>query len=158
MVSIKAVLVAALTATTTMATPTPPSSNIISQNYICAKGQFNNGTVLGHIPQSKVNAEYNEAGTKTGASGYPKKFENKDKLHLAPGCGTDAGLWELPVLDGGKPYDYNKTDANPGLMRVYYTTELRFCGIGVEGDADKADPDHLCRVECPNCLQSAPPQ
>lgn len=68
---------------------------------------------------------------------------------MESGCrDKKAELWELPVLDGGRRYRYEKpkSEALPGRMRVYYTKDLTFCGIGTKSNGDNSGPAHLCQA------------
>lgn len=87
--------------------------------------------MFGTVSQDKAIGYFRQAKTKPGKSGYPAPFSNIGKpMKFASGCNKD--VWELPVLANGKPYDYNKKkdQAPPGEMRVFYTKDLKFCGIG----------------------------
>ncbi|KAI1852430.1 hypothetical protein JX265_011063 [Neoarthrinium moseri] len=118
------------------------------QIYTCKKGDKNDGALIGKVPQDKAIGYFREAKTKSGKSGYPKKFDNKGKvMSFASGC-TGKEVWELPVLNNGVRYDYDKgkDGNNPGPMRVYYAADLTFCAIGSKSKDDNSGPPHNCKV------------
>lgn len=92
---------------------------------------------------------FRDAKTNTGASGYPKPFDNRGNvMKFASGCKTD--VWELPLLASGKPYDYKKKkgdDNKPGPIRVYYTKNLKFCAIGAKEKPDGTGNPHNCQLK-----------
>ncbi|KAF9871002.1 hypothetical protein CkaCkLH20_11419 [Colletotrichum karsti] len=115
------------------------------QVYVCKSGAKNDGTVYGDIGYDKAVGYFRAAKTTKGASGYPKPFDNKGNvMTFASGCSSN--VWELPVLANGKAYDYNskKGGNSPGPMRVYYTKDLKFCGIGAKEKADGTGNPHNC--------------
>ncbi|KAI8278397.1 hypothetical protein K4K59_009234 [Colletotrichum sp. SAR11_240] len=142
-----------LAASVAIASPVPNPDEEFSlearagQVYICKAGANNDGVLYGEISQDKAIGFFRDAKTKTGTgSGYPKPFGNQGNvMKFASGCGSD--VWELPVLKSGKPYDYNakKGSSNsPGPMRVYYTKDLKFCGIGGKLKPDGTGNPHNC--------------
>ncbi|GES60498.1 hypothetical protein ATEIFO6365_0002100900 [Aspergillus terreus] len=150
MVSFSFILTLSLAITSALATPTPADADITGgQVYTCKRGANNDGALIGKVPQDKAIGYFREAKTKAGKSGYPKEFSNKENLKFQKGCrGKKVKLWELPVLDGGRRYAYDKPkqEAPPGPMRVYYTEDLKFCGIGTKSNPDNSGPVHLCKV------------
>ncbi|KAL5356233.1 Ribonuclease/ribotoxin [Aspergillus floccosus] len=150
MVSFSFILTLSLAVISALASPTPDDSAITGgQVYTCKRGANNDGALIGKVPQDKAIGYFHEAKTKSGKSGYPKRFTNNEKLKFQKGCrDKKVELWELPVLDGGRRYAYDKPkqDAPPGAMRVYYTKDLKFCGIGAKSKPDNSGPVHLCKV------------
>ncbi|KAH8660325.1 Ribonuclease/ribotoxin [Xylariales sp. PMI_506] len=133
-----------------MANPTafPELDARSGQVYTCNKGANNDGAFIGKVSQDKAIGYFRDAKTKTGtASGYPKPFENNGGvMKFASGC--TGNVWELPVLASGQPYQYakKKDGNNPGPMRVYYTSDLKFCGIGAKSQDDNSGPPHNCAI------------
>ncbi|KAE8155206.1 Ribonuclease/ribotoxin [Aspergillus avenaceus] len=149
MVSFKYLVALALGATP-LASPTPLELDArAGQTYTCRKGEKNDGTLIGKVSQDKSIGYFREAKTTAGKSGYPMRFYNNEELAFGSGCrDKNAEIWELPVLDGGKRYDYQKSkkELNPGRMRVYYTKDLTFCGIGTKSNDDNSGPVHSCKI------------
>ncbi|UNI13284.1 hypothetical protein JDV02_000041 [Purpureocillium takamizusanense] len=148
-------LLSLLAATAAVASPAPIPNDEFSlearagQIYVCKAGADNNGQHYGDISYDKSIGFFRDAKTKTGQSGYPKPFDNKGNvMKFAKGCGKD--VWELPVLANGKPYNYKekKGDKNkPGPMRVYYTKDLKWCGIGGKLKPDGTGNPHNCQLK-----------
>ncbi|KAF4822941.1 hypothetical protein CGCTS75_v010542 [Colletotrichum tropicale] len=132
-----------LAASVAIASPVPNPDEEFSLE---APGANNDGVLYGEISQDKAIGFFRDAKTSTGASGYPKPFGNQGNvMKFASGCGSD--VWELPVLKSGKPYDYKSkkgTSNNPGPMRVYYTKDLKFCGIGGKLKPNGTGNPHNC--------------
>jgi hypothetical protein len=166
MVSFSFILTLSLAITSALATPTPTDADIAGGQvrptpnnpetelkcpkvYTCKRGANNDGELIGKVPQDKAIGHFREAKTKAGKSGYPKRFYNNENLKFKKGCrDKKVELWELPVLNGGQRYAYDKPkqEAPPGPMRVYYTKDLKFCGIGTKSNRDNSGPVHLCKV------------
>ncbi|GJC83029.1 hypothetical protein ColLi_05867 [Colletotrichum liriopes] len=149
-------LLTVLAATAAVASPAPlPNSDGTieirqsGQVYVCKAGANNDGVKYGEVGQDSAIGYFREAKTKAGSSGYPKKFDNKGSvMKFASGCASD--VYELPVLSDGKRYDFNakKGSSNkPGPMRVYYTKDLKFCGIGAKEKADGTGNPHNCVLQ-----------
>ncbi|CAH0056232.1 unnamed protein product [Clonostachys solani] len=121
------------------------------QKYICRAGDYNNGTLYGTVSQDRAIGYIREAKTKKGRSGYPKKFNNNGNIMKFPkGCSRD--IWELPLLPNGKPYHFTnkKSYSNPEYIRVYYTKNLKFCGIGakrVRSTTIRNNFPHNCQLQ-----------
>ncbi|KAJ3543940.1 hypothetical protein NM208_g3312 [Fusarium decemcellulare] len=144
-----------LAATVALASPAPIPNDDSSlearagQVYICRAGDDNKGQLYGEIGQDKAIGFFRDAKTKTGLSGYPKKFGNEGNvMKFASGCTKD-NVWELPVLANGKPYAFDKKkDGNsPGTMRVYYTKDLKFCAIGGKKNPNGTGNPHNCALK-----------
>ncbi|KAL4888564.1 Ribonuclease/ribotoxin [Aspergillus ambiguus] len=147
MVSLKFILAVSLAISSALASPTPTDSAITAGQVTSSIHTYLSG--LTHTDIYLAIGYFREAKTKSGKSGYPKRFYNNEKLKFQKGCrDKKVELWELPVLDGGKryPYDKPKKDAPPGSMRVYYTKDLKFCGIGTKSNPNNSGKVHLCRV------------
>ncbi|KLU90390.1 hypothetical protein MAPG_10244 [Magnaporthiopsis poae ATCC 64411] len=115
--------------------------------YTCRAGASNNGQVYGTVGMDKAIGYFRQAGTTPGLSGYPKPFGNAGKvMKFKSGCGSD--VWELPLLASGKPYAYDKKkiDNPPGPIRVYYTSGLKFCGIGAKENPTGTGNPHNCKL------------
>ncbi|KAL6852244.1 hypothetical protein ACO1O0_006785 [Amphichorda felina] len=147
-------LLTLLAATVAVASPTPLPNEDYSletrggQVYVCRAGDDNKGQLYGQVRQDRAIGYFREAKTKTGKSGYPKPFSNNGKVMKFPsGCKKD--VWELPVLASGLPYDYNSKKGgvnNPGEMRVYYTKDLKYCGIGGKKNVGGTGNPHNCEL------------
>ncbi|KAL8291084.1 hypothetical protein RB597_005557 [Gaeumannomyces tritici] len=145
-------LLTLLAATAAVASPAPVPNDDYTlqaragQSYVCKAGDKNDGVEYGVIGQDRAIGYFREARTSTGTgSGYPKPFDNKGNVMKFPsGCGSN--VWELPVLNKGKRYDYKaKKDGNsPGPMRVYYTKDLKFCAIGAKLNPNGSGNPHNC--------------
>ncbi|CAH0054731.1 unnamed protein product [Clonostachys solani] len=117
----------------------------MKQLYTCNGGDKNEGQRWGIVSQDRAEGYFRDAKTKTGKSGYPKPFGNAGKVMKFPsGCAKD--VWELPLLPNeppfnGRPFDFNQKKENndPGQIRVYYTKDLKFCGIGAKRTANKQE-------------------
>ncbi|KAK1482415.1 hypothetical protein CTAM01_13575 [Colletotrichum tamarilloi] len=142
-----------LAATASIASPTPLlgedgtiETRQSGQSYTCKAGAKNDGALYGTVKYDTSIGYLREAKTTAGSSGYPKPFDNRGNvMTFASGCsGT---VYELPVLADGKRYDFNAkkgTTNRPGPMRVYYTKDLKFCGVGAKEKADGTGNPHNC--------------
>ncbi|GKT51268.1 uncharacterized protein ColSpa_11449 [Colletotrichum spaethianum] len=119
------------------------------QVYVCKAGANNDGVTYGEVSQDCAIGYFREAGTKAGFSGYPKKFDNKGNvMKFASGCNEN--VYELPVFSNGKRYDFNAKKGSinkPGPMRVYYTKDLKFCGVGAKEHIGGTGNPHNCVLE-----------
>ncbi|KAK2594627.1 hypothetical protein QQS21_007664 [Conoideocrella luteorostrata] len=145
-----------LAATAALATPAPINDGELTlearagQKYICQGGKDNKGENYGEVSYDKAVGFFRDAKTNTGASGYPKKFDNVGNvMKFKKGCKKN--VWELPLNSNGKPYDYKKKKAgnSPGPIRVYYTKNLKFCGIGAKEHKKDVRPNnpHNCALK-----------
>ncbi|KAK1702349.1 hypothetical protein BDP67DRAFT_585458 [Colletotrichum lupini] len=131
-----------LAATASIASPTP----LLGEDGTIETRAKNDGALYGTVKYDTSIGYLREAKTTAGSSGYPKPFDNRGNvMTFASGCsGT---VYELPVLADGKRYDFNAkkgTTNRPGPMRVYYTKDLKFCGIGAKEKADGTGNPHNC--------------
>ncbi|KAF4812306.1 hypothetical protein CGCSCA5_v009233 [Colletotrichum siamense] len=116
--------------------------------YVCKAGSSNSGALYGEIKLADAMRDVAAAKTTKGSSGYPKPFGNLGNvMNFASGCSSD--VWELPVLPGGKAYNYNakKGGNSPGPIRVFYNKNLQFCGIGAKEKADGSGNPHNCALK-----------
>ncbi|KAH7885017.1 ALG6, ALG8 glycosyltransferase family-domain-containing protein [Phlebopus sp. FC_14] len=121
------------------------------------------------IPEAAAKAAYDRGIVKTGASGYPKVFENKEKIKFQFGmCSKkkieveNLTLMEFPVFADGREYDYNSKamlacdrDADfkpePGSTRIIYaikdgkTKEL--CGVVGKTLPNNSGPFERCDLQ-----------
>ncbi|EJT70218.1 hypothetical protein GGTG_12391 [Gaeumannomyces tritici R3-111a-1] len=141
-----------LIATAAVASPVDIASSALEARqqgsmYVCRSGANNDGQAYGTVGMDKAIGYYRQAGIKAGASGYPKPFGNAGNvLKFASGCGSD--VYELPLLASGSAYLYNqkKTGNPPGPIRVYYTSALKFCGIGAKENPNGSGNPHNCQL------------
>ncbi|KAI5867010.1 hypothetical protein GGS23DRAFT_553125 [Durotheca rogersii] len=150
-----------LAATAVIATPVPNEEFSLEaragQSYICRGGLTNKGELFGEVSQDRAIGFFRNAKTNTGASGYPKEFDNKGKvMKFAKGCTKD--VWELPLLSTNKPYAFNSKKAGnrPGPLRVYYTKDLKFCGIGSKPTREGLGNPHNCEFKTKSPAKSKP--
>ncbi|PFH58757.1 hypothetical protein XA68_13277 [Ophiocordyceps unilateralis] len=115
--------------------------------YICRAGKRNHGPLYGEIGKDYAIASLLSANTTTGASGYPKPFDNSGNvLRFGRGC-SHHHLWELPVLADNRPFRIHLKESESnraGPMRVYYTRHLRFCGVAAKLSPHATGALHLC--------------
>ncbi|VUC24333.1 unnamed protein product [Clonostachys rosea] len=145
MVAFNSLLLTLLPVITALASPMSDEESFsleqrAGRQYTCKGGDNNDGQLWGVVSQDRAEGYFREAKTNTGKSGYPKPFGNAGKVMKFPsGCGED--VWELPLLANGNRFDFNQKKENndPGQIRVYYTKDLKFCGIGAKKTANKQE-------------------